>query len=365
MPEVPVLEGLTLQQLLEAHTETGSEATTLPLLDRMARSVEEDATGGGFHLSSMAQRLQQISYGYQQSSSTTRTARKPAQDIVTEDGGLRVGRAQLEAPLQHLEVWALLPVRKPLLTKRARRCRLLVKTAGGKDEAAGATGQKVCRQLVVKPQINPCSNPPFQKNNVAVAFIPRCVPWAWRGESGTFEGGVAQTALPATSGKALAERRGPRPRLKAKEEAELIFTMANPLDTEIDIELDPCGLESAEGTSLGELVKEQNVTVLTERFTTTIMKFNDLADLTDTISGDDALQLKALKEKDNTDVIPDRRMHKILIRLRFKAAWEEAESLPWAFFAALTLSFTDASGNRHQVRTILRFGTEEAQGKKR
>jgi hypothetical protein len=48
----------------------------------------------------------------------------------------------------------LLPLRKPLLTKRSKRC-------------------SYSGRIVVKPQINPCSLPPFQKENSAPKFIPR------------------------------------------------------------------------------------------------------------------------------------------------------------------------------------------------
>merc|ERR1712224_129685 len=105
-----------------------------------------------------------------------------------------VGQAQLEAPLLNLDMWALLPVRKPLLTKRSRRCRLASTGNTSKEEPAqtfqrsSSTSSRkprvevvaqpqvdsgLCGKIVVKPQINPCSNPPFQKNNAAVLFIPR------------------------------------------------------------------------------------------------------------------------------------------------------------------------------------------------
>merc|ERR1712061_26165 len=121
-----------------------------------------------------------------------------------------VSQAQLEAPLDHADTWALLPVRKPLLTKRSRRCRLLARSTARDTDPNNPAPSRICKGIVVKPQINPCSNPPFQKNNAAVHFVPRCVPWAW--ESGW-----------------------------------LLFSLVNPLDADMKVKLDPTAFNTIEG----------------------------------------------------------------------------------------------------------------------
>merc|ERR1719499_64298 len=92
------------------------------------------------------------------------------------------------------------------------------------------------------------------------------------------------------------------------------------------------------GPCADKLAGEQNVQVLTETFKTTIMKYSDLADVTDQIPAEDAARMKALKDVDDTDVVPDRKLYKILVRLRFKALYD---CEPWVFFARLSLSFVD------------------------
>lgn len=161
---MPVLAGLSVEELLHAHREELPSGSSL--LDAMVKSIEQDTkhtkeTRGA--CASLPMRLAQVSYGYHGVSLTARM-----------QGGLHVGQSQLEAPLQHRDAWTLLPIRKPLLTKRSRRCKLLL-------------AEKPCRGLVVKPQINPCANPPFQKNSVAVSFIPRCLPWSYREHEGVHE----------------------------------------------------------------------------------------------------------------------------------------------------------------------------------
>lgn len=362
VPDLPVVEGLTVQQLLRAHAEgTGAAA----LMEQMTKTLDD----GAEEVSSLAQRLQQVAYGHHGIPAKV-VQGKVIEAAVEQHTGLRSGRVQLESPLQHLDTWALLPLRKPLLTKRSRRCRLLVK-GSEKDEKVMAqpATMKACKGIVVKPQINPCSNPAFQKNNVAVAFIPRCTPWAWSGDSGVGEGGVAQMAA-STSSTAVAKST-PRPHLKKGEVAELVFTMSNPLDAEVEVSIDPTvGNVKGEGQSdftegiigLDALVAEQNMDVVTQAFKTTIARYDDLADVHDAFSGEDAARWMALKAEDDSDVIPDRKMHKILVRLRFKARaavlHDLADPGPWVFYARMGLAFMDASSNQHEVTTILRFGMD-------
>merc|ERR1719326_2649135 len=159
----------------------------------MQASLEEDDKGIA-SLAPLSQRLQQVAYGYQ----CTRGVQELAPAAAEAPAEHHVGLMQLEAPLQNLDMWALLPMRKPLLTKRSRRCRLASTKESGAAKSGslarreGSLGKKLdfqdqsrasglslgqpgsasstasikgCGKVVVKPQINPCSNPPFQKNN--------------------------------------------------------------------------------------------------------------------------------------------------------------------------------------------------------
>jgi len=112
-------------------------------------------------------------------------------------------------------------------------------------------------------------------------------------------------------------------------------------------------------------IGEQNVEVLTKPFETVITRFNDLADVHEAYA-DDSDKAKAFKEKDDLDIIPERKLHKILVRLRFRsiatADTEKDDCDPCIFFARLELTFTDASSVKHQVKLVLRFssGASEA-----
>lgn len=314
-------------------------------------------------IASLTQRLQQVSYGYHQPMLRSST------DPHASSGDLRPGRAQLEAPLQHANTWALLPVRKPLLTKRSRRCRL-TRNVGSIEEGEPPSEQcpgKACKGIVVKPQINPCSNPPFQKNNVAVSFVPRCIPWAWRPE-GAAEPSVAVSSSPkGVSNGATAAPKG----LHAGETAHLLFSMANPLDTDIELNFDPSAFNPNMATSaqmtdtelMGNVreVGEQNVEVLTKPFQTVIARFNDLADVHEAWT-EDSDKMKNLKERDDLDIIPERKLHKIMVRFRFRSISTTASATedcqPWVFFSRLDLTFTDASSVKHRVKLILRFSLD-------
>jgi len=349
-PAIPVLKGLTVDEILQKHSEkidSAEGSQRISLMEGMQRSLDEEG-GGGDGISSLAQRLQQGAYGYQEA--------LPGLDLAPSGRDI-AGTAQLDAPLLNLRTWSMMPVRKPLLTKRSRRCRCPAKdgtdsparTSAGAS-SAGASGvqgaRQQCGRIVVKPQINPCSNPPFQKNNVAIQFIPKCTSWAWR----RIEGDPG----PATEPGSLA----------AGEEAEVIFIMANPLDTEVEVAFDPMAFNPLGGgdsaTDTKELAREQNVEVLTKPFNTTIARFNDLGEIQDGW-GEDTEKNTELRETDDRDVICERKMHKIVVRIRIKGLATQTDAVAtapgavWIFFAKLALVFQDRQSADHRVEIGLRF----------
>eukprot|EP00413_Alexandrium_margalefii_P004369 CAMPEP_0204518466 /NCGR_PEP_ID=MMETSP0661-20131031/4216_1 /ASSEMBLY_ACC=CAM_ASM_000606 /TAXON_ID=109239 /ORGANISM="Alexandrium margalefi, Strain AMGDE01CS-322" /LENGTH=170 /DNA_ID=CAMNT_0051523913 /DNA_START=29 /DNA_END=537 /DNA_ORIENTATION=+ len=155
--------------------------------------------------------------------------------------------------------------------------------------------------------------------------------------------------------------------------------MSNPLDTDVELHLNPRAFNalaaeaavargSAPGSAPALADFEQNVEVLTAPFETAISRFNDLADVHE-VWGEETERMKLLKAQDDPDVIPDRKLHKILVRLRFRA-FARAEGAdappgdpePWVFFVRATLIFTDASSTRHEVQLVLRFASEPPDG---
>jgi len=333
-PELPVLGGLSVDELLEAHVQPGPNGE-LSLLAEMNCSLEDDVKRGAGGVASAAQRLQQVAYGYTRTQGGVVATSPPVQP-----GKLRTGVMQLEAPLQHMATWSLLPVRKPLMTKRSRKCRLLtLRGKGDSVEQQSPTEKDACLGTVVKPQINPCSIPPFQKNNMAVSFVPRCTPYLW-----------------ALTGQAtVTSTNPPLPWLKAGEQAELVFFMANPLDSDMDFSLEP---QAFNGSAVGG---PQNVEVLTPAFDTIIPKFQDLADVHE-VWGEETERMKAVREKDNPDIIPERKLHKLLVRLRFRNRGGAGNPVPWVFFVRATLSFIDPSKAKHRVQLVLRFTSEAPTG---
>jgi len=329
-----VLGGFSVDELLEAHAQPGPNGEPSLLVD-MKRSLDDDVTRG---VSSAAQRLQQVAYGYTRTQGGVVAPSPPVQP-----GKLRTGVMQLEAPLQHLAAWTLLPVRKPLMTKRSRKCRLMtVRGKGETEEQQAPTEKNACLGTVVKPQINPCSIPPFQKNNMAVSFVPRCTPYMW-----------------ALAGKTTETYTNPPlPSLKPGEEAELVFSMANPLDCDMDFNLEPQAFNTS------PIRGPQNVEVLTPAFDTIIPKFQDLADVHETW-GEETERMKAVREKDNPDIIPERKLHKLLVRLRFRCRGSAATAgtpAPWVFFVRASLGFTDPSKAKHRVQLVLRLASEASTG---
>eukprot|EP00931_Biecheleriopsis_adriatica_P118444 TRINITY_DN93856_c0_g1_i1.p1 TRINITY_DN93856_c0_g1~~TRINITY_DN93856_c0_g1_i1.p1 ORF type:complete len:652 (-),score=138.66 TRINITY_DN93856_c0_g1_i1:42-1997(-) len=334
VPEVPVLEGLSVQELLQAHREaltTPDGGSTTSMLEELQRSIDSTDSLRS-ESASLQMRLVQVSYGYQ---GTTLGWTQP-------EGELRRGHCQLESPLHHMHAWKLLPVRKALLTKRSRRCRLLLPA-----EPGDTSERKPCKGLVVKPQLKPTASEAFKKNSVAMSFVPRCVPWSW------VAGG--QTA-------------GGEP----EETAELIFVMVNPLDSDVEISLEPQAFNADsrhtllqttyKGSHWEAVLSEQNVEVLTAAFTTTLAKFCDLGEAEE-LWDEEEKRSKQFQEKDDRQVLPDRKLNKVLIRLRFRRAKTDKDSsdVKWTFFVGLKQKFTDSSSKQHAVDTILRFGLSAAQ----
>merc|ERR1712226_1202991 len=88
IPDVPVLQGLTVKELLQAHTQPGAGGKP-SILAEMQRSLEENTGAEG--AASLSQRLQQVSYGYHHGLKSVTLVAKPA---APEPGKLRVGGLQ-------------------------------------------------------------------------------------------------------------------------------------------------------------------------------------------------------------------------------------------------------------------------------
>lgn len=174
---------------------------------------------------------------------------------------------------------------------------------------------------------------------MAVSFVPRCTPYMWAL--------TGQTTATSTN--------PPQPSLMPGEEAELVFSMANPLDSDMDFNMEPNAFNA---TAVGG---PQNVEVLTPAFNTIIPKFQDLADVHETW-GEETERMKAVREKDNPDIIPERKLHKLLVRLRFRNHGGAGNPTPWVFFVRASLGFTDPSKAKHCVKLVLRFTSEAPTG---
>merc|ERR1712007_410496 len=87
-----------------------------------------------------------------------------------------------------------------------------------------------------------------------------------------------------------------------------------------------------------------------------IDRFNDLSDVHEQLA-DESEKNTELCQKDDKDVIPKRKLHKLLCRVRFRRPAEERNETPWVFYARLGLVFTPA---KHEVDTILQFASPEA-----
>ena len=107
---------------------------------------------------------------------------------------------------------------------------------------------------------------------------------------------------------------------------------------DLEVSLDPCAFNGGE-TQAGLPLLSQNVEVLTPAFTTVIPKFLDLSEATEVFE-----EAKDLRKKDDPEVILDRKLNKILLRLRFRKVGEGASegsgAGAWLFFLRLTMKFS-------------------------
>merc|ERR1719160_2245131 len=123
--------------------------------------------------------------------------------------------------------------------------------------------------------------------------------------------------------------------------------------------MDPTAFNGAsKDESNAVLQEQQNCEVLTKEFSTTVARFNDLADVHE-VWGDDSEKSKEIGKEDNKDCIHERRLHRLLIRLRLKpkklADGATNTPPPWIWFCQLKLSFKDRGGANHTVNLTLRF----------
>merc|ERR1719160_1305360 len=123
--------------------------------------------------------------------------------------------------------------------------------------------------------------------------------------------------------------------------------------------MDPTAFNGAsKDESNAVLQEQQNCEVLTSEFSTTVARFNDLADVHE-VWGDDPEKNKELAKEDNKDCIHERRLHRLLIRLRLKPKTVPDGAIntppPWIWFCSLNLTFKDRGGANHTVNLTLRF----------
>eukprot|EP00397_Hematodinium_sp_SG-2012_P039337 GEMP01042931.1.p1 GENE.GEMP01042931.1~~GEMP01042931.1.p1 ORF type:complete len:564 (+),score=100.35 GEMP01042931.1:114-1805(+) len=174
-------------------------------------------------------------------------------DQRTRQAAYGLGALGEDPTTRNMLISGVLPVRKPLHTKRSRRC-------------------NECHRIVIKPQINPSSFPPFQKENVAIKFIPRCQPcffnWIWDGDA-------------------------PLDTLVFTGRAELFLFMVNPQDI-------PCIVRFRPGTF-------GNIAVTTPDFSISFPAFNDLVDIGHEVPVD-----PAIAATDDPKIVKDRFGNKVL-----------------------------------------------------
>lgn len=351
VPASAALAGLGVDELLSLHVQPGE-----PLIKRWSESLNGGGKGSAARASNM-HRLQQSAYGHQV---------LPRSSIAAPRGDdLVIGRLQLESPAWHAHLKELMPVRKPLLTRRSCRCRLPAKTKepiekSPAHERPSARSEKPCGRILIKPQMNPCANPPFQKNHIAAAFVPHCRPWLVKQQ-----GGKALVAGDIRAPKVELQRLSPGAR------GELVFSMTNPLMTETSLRFDPTVFnpsraqvaQPAQSSSADALPREftsrQNVEVLTGPFETKIGAFIDPVELSE--AGEEGLDDSKGRPQDDPDVIVRRKANRLLVRLRFQAAPDADAVVPpiaWVFFAKMVVYFTDHASVEHELPLFLRFALE-------
>eukprot|EP01066_Platyproteum_vivax_P018160 Platyproteum_vivax@DN7497_c0_g1_i1.p1 len=197
---------------------------------------------------------------------------------------------------QPLLAGQLFPVRKPLLTKRSRRC-----------------PKRGCGRYVIRPQINPCSNPPFQKLNIAMWYLPRIF------------------LLP------------PNQPISGKDYV-FQFTVVNPIDQPTGVTFSPVN----EST-----VPHPTVKIATEAFTTDLAPFNDLLDVHE-VYGEEEPQPEA---DDDPEVIPHRKWNKILVRMKGSVVEHTAGKIATATVSC-EYSIIDKAERTHMVpcQMVFTFG---------
>ncbi|CEM33987.1 unnamed protein product [Vitrella brassicaformis CCMP3155] len=207
----------------------------------------------------------------------------------------------------------LIPSRKPLLTKRSRRCRQ-------------------CTRYVVKPQINPCSTPPFQKQNIAWLYVPRVL----LVHPNPNEIGVGRVM-------------------------SVSFAMYNPVEsnTTARFAADAYNRNISEGEE--EEDRDNNssssnpfgytMDVLTEPFETVIGPHNELQDVHEGLIEEDSA---AVPTDDNPEIITERKGNKIMVCLRVKPH-DDSAGKEATFGIPVELSFKDRTMKEHNTHIHLVF----------
>merc|ERR1711879_791005 len=104
-----------------------------------------------------------------------------------------------------------------------------------------------------------------------------------------------------------------------------------------------------------KLAEEQNVVVSTKPFKTAIDRFNDLSEM-DGQMVEDSDRTKELSAADDKEIVVQRKLHKILVRILFKRPPEDKDPAlaPWIFYIRLGLTFEQASV-KHDVDVTVRL----------
>lgn len=110
---------------------------------------------------------------------------------------------------------------------------------------------------------------------------------------------------------------------------------------------------------IAALVAAQNVEVLTEPFSTAIARYNEVHEAL----GEESEETKEMRTKDDPDIVPDRKLHKILVRLRFRGVEQKGGvDAPWVFFIAVRLDFSASSVN-HEATVVMRCALKADRGR--
>uniref|UniRef100_A0A0G4I7E4 Dynactin subunit 4 n=1 Tax=Chromera velia CCMP2878 TaxID=1169474 RepID=A0A0G4I7E4_9ALVE len=191
------------------------------------------------------------------------------------------------------------PCRKAMATKRSRRCR-------------------ECQKLLIKPQISPCSTPPFpQRHNIALFFIPKLF-----------------LLHP--------------PRIERSREAEVHLAIINPLYSVLSVKLDPTNILPAD---------EENSTleVLLPPYETLVAPFSHMNEIQEGL-GDEDEDANALKEiKDDPSLVYERRYNRLvlLVKVRTKVETEVGDLATAAMGMKLEFKDRHDKAKSHSVETTV------------